>query len=59
MRFASSFLVTFLKRVNKFDLLNLYIVSSFRFQLMSDLFIQSVSGEIVNIIGGGSMEYSE
>jgi hypothetical protein len=39
MRFASSFVVIFLKRVNELDLLNLYIMSSLRFQLIHDIFI--------------------
>jgi hypothetical protein len=38
MRFASSFAVIFLKRVNELDLLNLYIKSSFRFQLIYAVF---------------------
>jgi hypothetical protein len=37
MRFASSFSVIFLKSVNELDL-NLYIMSSFRFQLIYDVF---------------------
>ena len=39
MRFASSFVVIFLKRVNELDLLNLYVLSSFRFQLIYDVFM--------------------
>ena len=39
MRLVSSFAVIFLVRVNELELLNLYIMSSFRFQLIHDVFI--------------------